>query len=145
MSIAEDEFAVNHYFDLFCKERISMNNEGTMSTTSKPNGADGTDSELITTAKNLGAKAGAAAATAADLAHTAQEYGQKISGAASQAKEFVNDRVVVVSDKIKELQDIDLGELAESAKAYARRKPAQTILIAAAAGLLLGLVIRGRR
>lgn len=145
MSFAEDDFAVNHYFDLFCKEKTSMNNDAAMSTTNKPNGADGSNSELITTAKNIGASAGAAAATATELAHTAQEYGQKLSGAASQAKEFVSDRVVVVGDKLKELQDVDLSELAESAKDYARRKPGQTILIAAAAGLLLGLVIRGRR
>ena len=142
MSIADDDFAVSHNFDLFCKEKTYMANIATTSATNKPNGAD---SELITTAKTIGTSAGAAAATAADLAHTAQEYGQKISDAASQAKDFVSDRVVVVSDKIKELQDVDLGELAENAKAYARRKPGQAILISVAAGLLLGLIIRGRR
>lgn len=142
MSIADDDFAVYHYFDLFCKEKTSMSNNAI---TSETNSANGADSELITTARTIGASAGVAVATAADLAHTAQEYGQKISEAASQAKEFVGDKVVVVSDKIKELQDVDLGELAEQAKGYARRNPTQTILIAAVAGLLLGLVIRGRR
>jgi ElaB/YqjD/DUF883 family membrane-anchored ribosome-binding protein len=45
----------------------------------------------------------------------------------------------------KELQNADLGELAENAKEYARQKPGQALLISAAAGLLLGLIIRGRR
>ena len=45
----------------------------------------------------------------------------------------------------KILQNADLGELAENAKDYARQKPGQAMLISAAAGLLLGLIIRGRR
>jgi ElaB/YqjD/DUF883 family membrane-anchored ribosome-binding protein len=122
-----------------------MTNNEIMSETNKPNGVNGAGSELITTAKTIGASAGAAAATASDLAHTAQEYGQKLADAAVQAKEFVSDKVAVAGDKIKELQDVDLGELAENAKSYARRKPVEAILISAAAGLLLGLILRGRR
>ncbi len=76
---------------------------------------------------------------------TAQNYGQKISDAANQAKDFVNDKVSVVSDKIKDLQNVDVKELAENAKDYARKNPGQAILISAAAGLLLGLVLRGSR
>ncbi len=86
---------------------------------------------------------GTAAATG--LAQTAQQYGEKISEAASQAKEYVSDKVTVVGDKLKDLQNADLGEIAENAKDYARKNPGQAILISAAAGLLLGLVIRGRR
>ena len=51
----------------------------------------------------------------------------------------------MVSDKIKDLQNADLGELAENAKSYARQKPGQALLISAGVGLLLGLIIRGRR
>ena len=83
--------------------------------------------------------------TAAALSQTAQDYGQKISEVASQAKDYVSDKVSVVGDKFKELQNADLGELAENAKQYARQKPGQALLISAAAGLLLGLIIRGRR
>jgi ElaB/YqjD/DUF883 family membrane-anchored ribosome-binding protein len=83
--------------------------------------------------------------TATALSHTAQDYGQKISEAASQAKDYVSEKVSVVGDKIKDLQNADIGELAENAKDYARKNPGQAILISAAAGLLLGLVIRGRR
>jgi ElaB/YqjD/DUF883 family membrane-anchored ribosome-binding protein len=86
---------------------------------------------------------GTGAATA--LSQTAHDYGQKISEVASQAKDYVTDKVSVVGDKFKELQNADLGELAENAKEYARQKPGQALLISAAAGLLLGLIIRGRR
>ena len=80
--------------------------------------------------------------TAAALA---QDYGSKISEAAGQAKEFVSDKISVVGDKIKDLQNADFGEMAENAKDYARKNPGQTILISAAAGLLIGLILRGRR
>ncbi|HEV7475618.1 MAG TPA: hypothetical protein VGN90_16305 [Pyrinomonadaceae bacterium] len=85
---------------------------------------------------------GGATGTATALA---QEYGQKISEAATHAKDYVSDKVTVVGDKIKELQNADLAEITETAKDYARKNPGQAILISAAAGLLLGLVIRGRR
>jgi ElaB/YqjD/DUF883 family membrane-anchored ribosome-binding protein len=85
------------------------------------------------------------AGTATALSQTAQDYGQKISEVASQAKDYVNEKVSVVGEKIKDLQNADLGELAENAKEYARRKPGQALLISAGVGLLLGLIIRGRR
>lgn len=96
-----------------------------------------------TTGTSSGAGAGTATGTA--LSQTAQDYGQKISDAASNAKDYITDKVSVVGDKFKELQNADLGELAENAKDYARQKPGQALLISAAAGLLLGLIIRGRR
>ena len=83
--------------------------------------------------------------TGTALSQTAQDYGQKISEAATNAKDYLSDKVSVVGDKFKELQNADLGELAENAKDYARQKPGQALLISAAAGLLLGLIIRGRR
>lgn len=79
------------------------------------------------------------------LSHTAHDYGQKITDVATQARDFVSDKVSVVGDKLKDLQNADIGELAENAKEYARKKPGQALLISAAAGLLLGLIIRGRR
>ena len=88
---------------------------------------------------------GTGTGTATALSQTAHDYGQKISEVATQAKDYVTDKVSVVGDKFKELQNADLGELAENAKDYARQKPGQALLISAAAGLLLGLIIRGRR
>jgi ElaB/YqjD/DUF883 family membrane-anchored ribosome-binding protein len=99
-------------------------------------GTSGTTSERSSSTGN----GGTATATA-----LAQEYGHKISEAASQAKDFVSEKVTVVGDKIKELQNADLAEITENAKDYARKNPGQTILISAAAGLLIGLIIRGRR
>jgi ElaB/YqjD/DUF883 family membrane-anchored ribosome-binding protein len=89
--------------------------------------------------------AGTGTGTGTALSQTAHDYGQKISEVASQAKDYVTDKVSVVGDKFKELQNADLGELAENAKEYARQKPGQALLISAAAGLLLGLILRGRR
>ena len=83
--------------------------------------------------------------TATALSQTAQDYGQRISEVATQAKDYVSDKVSVVGDKIKDLQNADLGELAENAKEYARRKPGQALLISAGVGLLLGMILRGRR
>ena len=88
---------------------------------------------------------GTPAGTATALSQTAHDYGQKITDAASHAKDFVTDKVSVVGDKFKELQNADLGELAENAKEYARQKPGQALLISAGVGLLLGLILRGRR
>ena len=88
---------------------------------------------------------GTGSGSATALSQTAHDYGQKISEVATQAKDYVTDKVSVVGDKLKDLQNADIGELAENAKEYARKKPGQALLISAAAGLLLGLIIRGRR
>jgi ElaB/YqjD/DUF883 family membrane-anchored ribosome-binding protein len=88
---------------------------------------------------------GTGTGTAAGFSQTAQEYGNKLSEAATQAKDYVTDKVAVVGDKIKDLQNVDYREMAENAKDYARQNPGQAILISAAAGFLLGLIIRGSR
>jgi len=101
-------------------------------------GSSGTG--IGTTGTGSGTGTGTGTATA-----LAQEYGSKITEAASQAKDYVTDKVSVVGDKLKDLQNADLGEVAENAKEYARKNPGQAILISAAAGLLVGLILRGRR
>lgn len=75
----------------------------------------------------------------------AQEYGQKIADAAGTAKDFVSEKVSVVGDKIKDLQNVDINEMANQAKDYARQNPGQAIMISAAAGFVLGLLLRGSR
>jgi len=115
---------------------------------SSGNGPDRTDPEsggLPELGKRVGTGAGIAAAKATNLAQSAQDYAGKVSDAATQARDFVNDKVTLVSDKLKELGNRDLGELAENAKEFARKNPGQALLISAAAGLLLGLLVRGRR
>lgn len=80
-----------------------------------------------------------------DLKMQAQEYGQKIQDAAAKAKDFANEKFATASDKFKELQNKDPQELVNDAKEFARQKPGQTILISAAVGLVLGLILRGGR
>ncbi|MBS1797477.1 MAG: hypothetical protein JSS81_26880 [Acidobacteria bacterium] len=75
----------------------------------------------------------------------AQEYQQKFQEAATKARDFANEKFAQASDKFKELSNKDPKELVEDAKEYARRKPGQTILISAAVGLILGLLIKGGR
>lgn len=110
-------------------------------TTGSPNeGFTGGSSGTGIAGTGTGSGTGTGTATA-----LAQEYGSKITEAASQAKDYVTDKVSVVGDKLKDLQNADLGEVAENAKEYARKNPGQAILISAAAGLLVGLILRGRR
>jgi ElaB/YqjD/DUF883 family membrane-anchored ribosome-binding protein len=72
-------------------------------------------------------------------------YGAKIAGAASTAKDYVTDKVSVIGDKLADLKNTDIKEVATQAKDYAQKNPGQAILISAAAGLVLGMLIRGSR
>jgi ElaB/YqjD/DUF883 family membrane-anchored ribosome-binding protein len=119
----------------FEKEKLQMSENRMSEGLNTPSSTTGTT--------GTGTSTGTGTATA--LSQTAQEYGHKISEAATQAKDYVTDKVSVVGDKLKELQNADLAEVAENAKDYARRNPGQAILISAAAGLLLGLILRGGR
>jgi ElaB/YqjD/DUF883 family membrane-anchored ribosome-binding protein len=87
-----------------------------------------------------GQSTGTAAATAED-----KGYGAKIADAASTAKDYVADKVSAIGDKLADLKNTDIKEVANQAKDYARQNPGQAILISAAAGLVLGLLIRGSR
>ncbi|MBV9211005.1 MAG: hypothetical protein JOZ52_10270 [Acidobacteria bacterium] len=103
---------------------------------------------LATTGGTTGGQSaggGTGAGTATGLAQTAKEYGGKIADAATTAKDYVTDKASVVTDKIKDLSNRDFSEVANEAKEYARKNPGQAILISAAAGLVLGLLIRGSR
>lgn len=77
-----------------------------------------------------------------DLKMQAQEYGQRLQDAAVKAKDYAGEKFAQASDKFKELSNKDPKELVEEAKEYARQKPGQTILISAAVGLVLGLLLR---
>jgi ElaB/YqjD/DUF883 family membrane-anchored ribosome-binding protein len=97
---------------------------------------------LSTSGGGTGAATGTAAAREG-IAGTAQEYGQKIADAASQAKDYMSDKLTPAVDKFNELRQKDYGQVADDAKEYARQNPGQAILISAAAGFLLGLLLRG--
>jgi len=83
--------------------------------------------------------------TAGGLTQTAHEYTDKISDAVTQAKDYLGDKVNTVGGKIKEFATDDLSGMAEKAKDFARQNPGQAILFSAAAGVILGLLVRGRR
>ncbi|HMH42759.1 MAG TPA: hypothetical protein VK557_04705 [Pyrinomonadaceae bacterium] len=81
-----------------------------------------------------------------EFSDTAHEYGRKIADAASRASDYIEEKAGVVGDKLKDLQGKDFQQITDEAKDYARRKPGQAILISAAAGLVLGFLLRnGRR
>ncbi|HKY28154.1 MAG TPA: DUF883 C-terminal domain-containing protein [Pyrinomonadaceae bacterium] len=128
---------------------MSQNREGfntpTSGTGGGSTGATGTGGGMGTGTGSTGTTGTGSTGTGTGAATALSQTGQKISEAATQAKDYVSDKVAVVGDKLKELQNADLGEIAENAKDYARRNPGQAILISAAAGLVLGLILRGRR
>ena len=75
----------------------------------------------------------------------AGEYKDKILDVVSQAKDYLGDKASTVGEKIKDFATNDLSGYADKAKDFARQNPGQAILISAAAGLILGLIVRGRR
>ena len=80
-----------------------------------------------------------------DFKGQAQEYGQKFQDAAMKAKDYAGETFTAASEKFKELQNKDPKELVENAKEFARQKPGQALLISAAAGLILGFLLKGGR
>jgi ElaB/YqjD/DUF883 family membrane-anchored ribosome-binding protein len=88
-----------------------------------------------------GAEAGAATGTASQ----AQEYSQKINEAASMARDYISEKTGAVGEKLQELRNKDYSQMADDAKQYARQNPGQALLISAAAGFLLGILLRGNR
>lgn len=80
-----------------------------------------------------------------DLKMQAQEYGQKLQDAAVKARAYASEKFSVASDKFRELTDKEPRQLVEDAKQFTREKPGQALLITAAAGLVLGLLLKRRR
>lgn len=121
-------------------------NQGSSSTGSTGGGSNtgttgGTSSnQSLTPTGGQSTGGGAGAATAED-----KGYGAKIAGAASTAKDYVADKVSAIGDKLSDLKNVDVKEVANQAKDYASKNPGQAILISAAAGLVLGMLIRGSR
>ena len=92
-----------------------------------------------------GAATGAATAPASGIGAKAKEYGQSVADAATTAKDYITDKAGVVGEKIQGLRDVDYAEYANQAKDYARSNPGQALLVAAAAGFVIGLLVRGGR
>jgi len=99
----------------------------------------------MTTGGGGAAGGGAAAGTARGLSDQARGYGQKVAEAATTARDYLSDRASVVGDKLQDLRNADYQEMAENAKQYARQNPGQALVVAAAAGFVIGLLLRGGR
>lgn len=113
--------------------------------TSSGAGSTGGGTGLSTTGSGSAAT-GTATAPASGIGARAKEYGQTVADAASTAKEYITDKAGVVGEKIQGLRDVDYAEYANQAKDYARQNPGQALLVAAAAGFVIGLLVRsGRR
>ena len=109
-------------------------------------GTTGTGGGLSTTGGGGGAAAGTATApSSGGIADRAKQYGQTVADAATQAKDYITDKAGVVGEKIQGLRDVDYAEYANQAKDYARQNPGQALLVAAAAGFVIGLLVRGGR
>jgi ElaB/YqjD/DUF883 family membrane-anchored ribosome-binding protein len=120
---------------------------GTGSTSTDPgatrDAGGGGDQGMTTTGQGAGNRGGGQGAGAATA--MAQDYGQKIADVANTARDYVSDKVGVVGDKLKDLQNVDINQVANQAKDYARQNPGQAILVSAAAGFVIGLLLRGSR
>lgn len=118
-------------------------NENDFGGTGSSTGGGGTSS-----GGGLSTTGGAATGTAtapAGIGERAKQYGQSVADAASTAREYITDKASVVGDKIQGLRDVDYAEYANQAKDYARQNPGQALLVAAAAGFVIGLLVRGGR
>ena len=77
-----------------------------------------------------------------DLKMQAQDYQQRFQDAAVKAKDYASEKFAQASDKFKELSNKEPKELIEEAKEFARQKPGQAIVVSAAVGLILGLLLK---
>ena len=101
---------------------------------------------LSTTGGGAGTGTGTATAPASGgIGERAKQYGQTVADAASHAKDYISDKASVVGDKLQDLRNVDYAEYATQAKDYARQNPGQALLVAAAAGFVIGLLVRGGR
>ena len=120
----------------------STGSTGTTGGTGSTGSTGGTG--LSTTGSGGGAATGTAAAPAG-IGERAKQYGQTVADAATTAKDYITDKAGVVGEKIQGLREVDYAEYANQAKDYARQNPGQALLVAAAAGFVIGLLVRGGR
>ena len=99
----------------------------------------------LSTTGGGGTATGTATAPASGIGARAKEYGQTVADAATTAKEYITDKAGVVGEKIQGLREVDYAEYANQAKDYARQNPGQALIVAAAAGFVIGLLVRGGR
>ena len=77
-----------------------------------------------------------------DVKMEPQVYGNNFQETADKARVFAEAKLAWAGDKFKEFQNKDPKEFVKDAKEFARQKPGQTILISAAIGLAVGMLLR---
>jgi ElaB/YqjD/DUF883 family membrane-anchored ribosome-binding protein len=100
---------------------------------------------LVRTAPPNGEDNATATQTTQDWRSQAQAYGQQAGEALNRARGYAQEYIGQAGDKFKDLQNKDFNQITEDAKDFARRKPAQALIISAAAGLVIGFLLKGRR
>jgi ElaB/YqjD/DUF883 family membrane-anchored ribosome-binding protein len=108
-------------------------------------GTGGSAGSGLSTTGGGAATGTATAPSSGGIGARAKEYGESIAEKASQAREYITERASVVGDKLQDLRNVDYAEYANQAKDYARQNPGQALLVAAAAGFVIGLLVRGGR
>jgi ElaB/YqjD/DUF883 family membrane-anchored ribosome-binding protein len=91
------------------------------------------------------ARAGTEKDVFGDLKAQAQEYGQKFTDAATKARDFASEKLEAAGEKFNELKNKEFSELVDEGKEYVRQKPGQALLITAAVGVVLGLILGAGR
>lgn len=103
------------------------------------------DTALVPTPQyNAENEADASGDTMTDFRQQAQKYGEQATDALNKAKGYAQEYGQQAVDKFRDLQGKDLTQIKDEAKDFARRKPVETVAIAAAVGLLLGLLLKRR-
>lgn len=80
-----------------------------------------------------------------DFRTQVDEFGRRINDAAVRAKVFAGEKFTQAQEKFNEIKNKDPREVVENAKEYTRQNPTQALLITAAVGIVLGMLLRGRR
>jgi len=79
------------------------------------------------------------------LSDATGQISEKISDATSQAKDFVSDKMSQLSSRMHDMEMPDYSRYMDTVRSQARMHPTETIVISAAVGFLLGVMLRPSR
>lgn len=83
-----------------------------------------------------------ARSTGERIAEASSATGQRLAQATEQAKDFVSSKVGEAGERIRGLREVDYGQMYEGVKSQIRMYPTESLLISAAIGFGLGLLLR---
>ena len=101
---------------------------------------------ITSTGGGSGAATGTATApSSGGIGARAKEYGQTVAGRRLDGARVHHGQGFGRRRQAQGLADVDYAEYANQAKDYARQNLGQALLVAAAAGFVIGLLVRGGR